>query len=104
LIQATKDHQITFTGYLDDLAFSSKKDFKSITPTLLEIIKNGGFRLNHKKISYKTSHPEVTGTIIHANKLWPVASMKERAKENPHVAAYIKTLQEQKKPKQLLKN
>ena len=104
MIKTLKDHRITFTGYLDDLVFSSKKDFKSLTPTLLEIIKSGGLRLNHKKISYKTSHPEVTGTIIHANKLWPVARMKERAKENPHVAAYIKTLQEQEKPKQPLKN
>ena len=98
LMDAIKDHRITFTSYLDDLTFSSKKDFKSTTTTLLEIIENGGFRLNPKKISYKTSYPEVTGTTIHANKLWPVARMKERAKENPHVAAYIKTLQEQKNP------
>jgi len=67
LKEKIKDDSITFTSFMDDLTFSSKKDFKSLVPDLIEIIKANGFRINHKKIGYKVSKPEVTGAIIHAN-------------------------------------
>jgi RNA-directed DNA polymerase len=92
LLDVIKDYHITFTSFLDDLTFSSKNDFKQITPQLLEIIKSGGFYLNHKKIHYKTSMPEVTGILIHNKKLWPIESMKIRAKENPHIAKYLESI------------
>src|SRR5207344_1768735 len=50
LMSAIKDNQITFTSFLDDLNFSSKKDFKSLTQKLLEILKNDNFYIHHKKI------------------------------------------------------
>ncbi len=92
LMEAIKDHHITFTSFLDDLTFSSKSDFKSLVPKLLEIIKSDRLYLHHKKIHYKTSLPEVTGIIIHKNKLLPIESMKRRAKENPYVANYLQSI------------
>jgi len=92
LIVATKNYQITFTSYLDDLTFSSKSDFKPITYKLLEILKKNKFYLNHKKIHYKTYMPEVTGLIIHQNKLYLMPSMKKRAEENRYVANYLKSV------------
>src|SRR5258705_3786226 len=92
LNNVVKNYSIIFTSFLDDLSFSSKKDFKALTQNLIEIIKSNGFYINHKKVNYKVSRPELTGTIIHQNKLWPIAQMKERAKTNPYVFAYIKSL------------
>ena len=89
---SAKEHSIIFTNFVDDLNFSSKWDFKLITQNLIKIIKSGGFYINQKKVSYKVSRPEVTGTIIRQNKLWPIAQMKERAKTNPRIAAYIRAL------------
>ena len=93
LLEAIKDHEIVFTTYLDDLTFSSKKDFKFLIPTLLQIIKDGGFILNHKKISYKVDKAEVTGVIIYQNRLWPTVEIKEKAKDHPNVIPYIKSIQ-----------
>lgn len=93
LLEAIKDHEIIFTTYLDDLTFSSKKDFRFLIPTLLQIIKEGGFILNHKKINYKVDKAEVTGVIIYQNKLWPTLEIKEKAKDHPNVVPYIKSIQ-----------
>jgi len=92
LMEATKSYQITFTSYLDDLTFSSKSDFKPLTYKFLEILKEDKFYLNHKKIYYKTYMPEVTGLVIHQNKLHPILSMKKRAQENRYVANYLKSI------------
>jgi RNA-directed DNA polymerase len=93
LTYAIKDHNITFTSFLDDLSFSSKSDFKHLTQPLIQIIKADNFYINHKKITYKVSRPEITGAVIHGNQLWPIKKMQERAKENPYIAAYIKAMQ-----------
>ena len=98
LQETIKDRSITFTSFYDDLSFSSKKDFKHIAKDIVGIIKSGQFYINHKKISYKVSHPEVTGTVIHKNKLLPVLKMKERAKTNLYLAAYIKSFSQEKDP------
>lgn len=92
LMEAIKDYRVTFTSYLDDLAFSSKKDFKSLTFKLLEILRNDRFYLHHKKISYRTYKPEVTGLIIHQNKLHPILKMKEKAKKSKHIVNYLNTM------------
>ena len=92
LQEAIKDHEIVFTTYLDDLTFSSKKDFKFLIPTLLQIIRESGFILNHRKIGYKVDEAEVTGVIICQNKLWPTLEIKERAKDHFEVVPYIKSI------------
>ena len=98
LQKTIKDQSITFTSFYDDLSFSSKKDFKHVTKDILQIVKSGEFYINHKKVSYKVAHPEVTGTVIHKNKLLPVLKMKGRAKTNIYLAAYIKSFSQEKDP------
>lgn len=95
LQEAVRGRSITFTSFYDDLSFSSKKDFKSVTNNILEIVKSDGFYVNHKKISYKVSQPEVTGTIIHKNRLLPIPKMKEKAKTNPYLTAYINSFSQE---------
>ena len=95
LLETIKDYPIIFTSFLDDLTFSSKEDFKQLTPELLKIIKGGGYYLHHKKIHYKTSRPEVTGLIVYKNRLWAIERMKKRASENVYVANYLKSINEQ---------
>jgi RNA-directed DNA polymerase len=92
-----RENSITFTSFLDDLSFSSKKEFKPLIQHLIDIIRSGGFYLNHKKVSYKVSRPEITGAIIHVNRLRPIDLMKERARTNPYVAAYLKRFENSKK-------
>jgi RNA-directed DNA polymerase len=92
LLDPIRGHEIIFTTYLDDLTFSSRKDFKFLIPTLLQIIKQGGFILNHKKISYKVDKAEVTGVVIYQNKLWPTIEIKEKALDHPQVVPYIKSI------------
>lgn len=92
LFTIAEEHDITFTTYLDDLVFSSKKDFKLLIPSFLQIIRSQGFFLNHKKISYTIGRAEVTGVVIYANKLWPTPFMKEMAKNDQRRTAYINSI------------
>jgi RNA-directed DNA polymerase len=55
-----RDHNITFTSFIDDLTFSSPHDFKSMTSEILEMIKKDGFKISNNKTNYSRS-PIVTG-------------------------------------------
>jgi RNA-directed DNA polymerase len=46
-------HDLNFSCYLDDLTFSSKKNFKNITKFILQIIRDNGFRLAYNKINFR---------------------------------------------------
>lgn len=63
---ATK-HNLTFTTFVDDITFSSKKDFKYLIPTIIEIIESNGFRISHNKTFYQTKDPKVTQVIVKNN-------------------------------------
>jgi RNA-directed DNA polymerase len=89
LLDLIKDHNISFTSFLDDLTFSSKMDFKYLTPTILETVKSGGFYIHHKKINYKSFKPEITGLFIYKKMLLVKDRMKKDAKTNQHLAAYL---------------
>ncbi|RZK60779.1 MAG: RNA-directed DNA polymerase [Pedobacter sp.] len=82
-----ENKQITFTAYLDDLAFSSSKNFKEYIPEILEIIKQNGYYLNHKKICYRRRSCEVTGLFIRRGQLHLKKEMQENL-ENLGVRRY----------------
>lgn len=88
LEEFAKDYGITFTVFIDDLVFSSKKDFKHLSTEILNIIKLNGFFPNNKKISYRKYLCEVTGLLVGNGKLKLVPKMKEAAKLNPRVKRY----------------
>jgi RNA-directed DNA polymerase len=62
-----EEHNITMTTFIDDLTLSSSKCFKDIVPHVIDIIKEDGFTINHKKTFYKTNQPIVTGVISAQN-------------------------------------
>jgi RNA-directed DNA polymerase len=59
-----KEKGITFTVFVDDLTFSSSKNFKHHINQLLKIISAGGFFINHKKVHYRKYGCEITGLIV----------------------------------------
>lgn len=69
LLAFAQQHKLTFTSFIDDLTFSSAKDFKHLIPEILAIIKAGGFAISHKKTNYKTKLPQVTGVVVKNNSL-----------------------------------
>lgn len=61
LFEFSKLHQITFTSFIDDLTFSSGRDFKKHTQSLLKIVKDSGFKISHTKTQYATKDVIITG-------------------------------------------
>ncbi|WP_395051483.1 reverse transcriptase family protein [Flavobacterium sp.] len=58
------EHNLTFTSFIDDLTFSSKKDFKEIIPQIMQTILDDDFIISHQKTFYKTYRPTITGVIV----------------------------------------
>ncbi|MFT3703875.1 MAG: reverse transcriptase family protein [Agriterribacter sp.] len=85
-------HDITFTTFLDDLTFSSKKDFKHLIPKFLEIIKSNHFFPNHRKIKYQKNYCEITGLIIRYGKMEIMPKMLKEAKSNIRIRRYVENV------------
>ncbi|WP_313189268.1 reverse transcriptase family protein [Sphingobacterium sp.] len=62
-------NELTFTTFVDDITFSSKKDFKHLIPEIIKIITIDGFRISHNKTFYQTNNPKVTQIIVKNNGL-----------------------------------
>lgn len=80
---------LSFTAYLDDLVFSSQSSFKELIPLIITTIKSGKFRLNHRKISYRTHKPEVTGIFIHNKRLLVNDILRKNALKKINTKRYI---------------
>jgi RNA-directed DNA polymerase len=78
LQKIANEHCLTFTSFVDDLTFSSPKDFKNMTAIILESIKEDGFKISHKKTNYKTKFPSVTGIIVKNNELDLTSEFKSK--------------------------
>ncbi|MDM8173656.1 reverse transcriptase family protein [Olivibacter sp. 47] len=63
----SKNHELTFTTFVDDITFSSKRDFKHLIPEIIGIITSSGFRISHNKTFYQTKDPKVTQIIVKNN-------------------------------------
>jgi len=74
-----KENNITFTSFVDDLTFSSVKDFKDKTAIIISIIENDGFKISHKKTFY-SRNPNITGLITMNNHLKLPKSFIEKLK------------------------
>ena len=71
-------YDITYTRYVDDLCFSSQRDFQSLLPAIFEIVKEHGFLYGHKKTYYKKGPLEITGAKVGNNKLTPTVRQWEK--------------------------
>lgn len=69
---------ITYTRYVDDLFFSSNNDFKDLTNSILLLLQEGGFLINHKKTFYKIGTIETTGVRVGHNYLKPKKELLEK--------------------------
>lgn len=81
IIEFCNEHEITYTRYIDDLTFTSQKDFKDKTYKIIELITESGFRINHTKTYYKIGPLEITGIIRRNNSLAVPEYIMERMKE-----------------------
>lgn len=88
-----KPFSITFTSYVDDLAFSSKKCFKKLVPEIIKIIKKNGFFQAYKKIHYCCGRCEITGLIVCYDKLRIIPLMQMRAYTNKNLNIYVKRIE-----------
>ena len=78
LAEFAKTNNIKFSMFVDDITMSSSKDFKSLIPEILNIIKSSGFVINQRKTHYRTKNPLVTGVICHNNRLLPPNIYKKK--------------------------
>ncbi|MCT3802677.1 reverse transcriptase family protein [Elizabethkingia anophelis] len=69
LIPICEKNQITFTVYVDDMTFSSHKDFKSVSIEIRDIIIKNGFFINHSKTFYTKGKADITGVKVGQNTL-----------------------------------
>lgn len=94
LVEIINEHDITFTTFLDDLTFSSKKDFKYLQAPILKTIRANHFFPHHKKIHYRKNICDVTGLFVGNGKLKIHPQMLEEAKTNKRVRKYVEYIME----------
>jgi RNA-directed DNA polymerase len=75
-----KKENIKYTRFVDDLAFSSQKDFKLLTEDFLDIIRKSKFKINHRKTKYGL-YLVITGLNIYPNYVDVQKSIKDRIGE-----------------------
>lgn len=80
LLALCKKNLIVYTRYVDDLTFSSQKDFKSLTPEILSIVTNDSFKISRRKTNYG-SYRSVTGIEVFLNKIDAPIKIIEKSKE-----------------------
>lgn len=69
LMEICEEREITFTSFIDDLTFSSQRDFQDITPQIIDLIENYGFQISHQKTFYKLGTATITGVETKNNVL-----------------------------------
>lgn len=89
----TKEYDITFTIFLDDLIFSSKADFKHLIPEILSIIRVNMFFPHNKKVHYRKNTCEITGLIVGNGKLKLIPEMQKEALHNARVRGYANSVE-----------
>ncbi len=72
------EHEITYTRFVDDLGFSSHKDFEELVPTFIDIINKAGFYIGYNKTYYKMGRIILTGVDIGQNVLRPPQILKDK--------------------------
>lgn len=66
LIALCKTAGITYTRYVDDLTFSSPKDFRPLISEMLSYVTETGFKISYRKTSYQ-GEQLITGIKVHNN-------------------------------------
>lgn len=85
-------YDIVFSTFLDDLVFSSKKNFKFLTNKILACVKEAKFYINHKKITFKTGATEITGLLVKNGQVCLAKEMTERVEQGYTLDSYIRSI------------
>jgi len=67
LLKLCAESGIKYSRFVDDLSFSSKKDFQDLLPQIIQIITSNGLRINYRKTRYKIGPTEITGIEVRNN-------------------------------------
>lgn len=89
LIEFCRTHEITYTRYVDDLTFSSQKDFRPFLNDILDIVVSNGFKLSYRKTKY-SGNQTITGIDVFLNKIDAPVKIIEKSKMELEVNADIK--------------
>lgn len=81
LLEFCKEYDITYTRYVDDLTFSSPKDFKDKTLNIISLVAQNGFKISHKKTNYN-SLSSVTGLMVGNNAIDVLVEYKQKMNDN----------------------
>ncbi|MCW4468503.1 reverse transcriptase family protein [Flavobacterium sp. MFBS3-15] len=80
LIDFCNKRGITYTRYIDDLTFSSPKNFQEDISEILTIIQNGGFLISRRKTVYGGKIKLITGIEVYHNKIDVPQKIKDLAR------------------------
>lgn len=80
IITFCEANQITYTRFVDDLTFSSEKDFRLFTRCMLEIVRDSGFKISYRKTNYEGSQ-FLTGIQVFNNYIDAPNKIKQKSKE-----------------------
>ena len=89
LIKLCKEHNITYTRYVDDLTFSSQQDFGHLVAEILNTVINDNFKISRRKTNYK-GEQTVTGIKVLLNKIDAPQKILDKAKFEADSKAEIK--------------
>lgn len=78
ILEICQGRDIIYTRYVDDMLFSSNRDFQNFSPFILEALNSLGFKHNERKTFYKLGDIEVTGAITGCNGLKPTSATSEK--------------------------
>jgi len=78
LIEICKRNEIKYTRFVDDLSFSSKKDFRGLIPDIIEIIIAHKLKISNRKTKYKIGPTVITGIEVRNNLIKASDEIREK--------------------------
>lgn len=91
LILLCNKHKITYSRYVDDLTFSSQRDFKPLIKEILSIITSDGFKINYRKTKYE-GYQTITGIKVLNNFIDAPDKIKSKLKTEQILNPKIKPI------------
>jgi RNA-directed DNA polymerase len=80
LMALCEQHGVRYTRFVDDLSFSSSRDFRKITVQLLDVVRADGFKISYRKTAY-AGHQTLTGIRVFNNHIDAPEKIILKAKE-----------------------
>jgi RNA-directed DNA polymerase len=91
ILRLCNENKITFSRFVDDLSFSSSKDFKEQIRPIIDIILSSGFKISYRKTFYR-SNQTITGIDVFNNFIDVPSHIKLKAlgetKSNEQITPY----------------